>query len=319
MSKILTFGSTSENVNLKVNGSITTNNSIGESFVVGNQAAFNHNIPRVVNKDITSYYNDGTLYDRLNGTNGFSLFEDIYTGDYFKMSRPISAKNPDSNYQLTGSDYVTIASIDGLMGNGDIEDTKVNYHHLIMIPGKGIGGGSYHFGRSRMNPTNSTEGAYIGSEMNKTVIGPVTTTGSISESATINEQLYAEFGSHLKTTREVVANSINPAGYNRYGTNSGCSNNWAWYSMQAILMSEIELYGSIVWSSSGCDTGTANRQLDIMKYGNKLAINNRAAWYFLKDVANSSYFCISSGRGHTGYSYASDAGCYVRPRFVIAA
>lgn len=57
---------------------------------------------------------------------------------------------------------------------------------------------------------------------------------------------------------------------------------------QAILMSEIEVYGSIVWSSSGYDTGNANHQFELFA-NSKSAINNRSAWYWLKDIASSSY------------------------------
>lgn len=127
----------------------------------------NHNVPRLVPKDITSYYNDGSLWNRLNGTGGYSLYQDIYVGDYFQMSRVISAKNPDSTQQLNGTDWVTIASIGGLAHNGDNMDLTPN--HLVMVPGKGFGG-TQHFGRSRMNPTNTTVGGYKESEMNTTVL-----------------------------------------------------------------------------------------------------------------------------------------------------
>lgn len=274
-----------------------------------------HNIPRLAPKDITSYYTDGTLWSRLNGTNGFSLYEDLYVGDYFKMSRAISAPNPDSTYQLTGSQWVTIASIGGLAHNGD--NINLTPNHLVMVPGQGFGG-TQHFGRSRMNPTNTTVGGYKGSEMNTTVIGDVATAGSTADGATINQQLYAEFGSHLKTTRELVSNSINASGYNRFGISGGCSNGWEWGSYQAILMSEIEIYGSIVWSSSAYDTGTANHQFELFRHS-KSAINNRSAWYCLKDVASASNFCLCNGYGNAHYSGASNADGYVRPRFVIAA
>ena len=162
------------------------------------------------------------------------------------MSRAISAKNPDSTQQLTGSDWVTIASIGSLAHNGDNIDLTPN--HLVMVPGKGFGG-TQHFGRSRMNPTNTTVGGYKASEMNTTVLGAIATAGSTAADATINQQLYAEFGTHLKKTRELVSNGINANGVSRYGISNGCSNGWDWINAQAILMSEVELYGSIVWSS----------------------------------------------------------------------
>lgn len=274
-----------------------------------------HNIPRLIPKDITSYYNDGTLWQRLNGTNGFQLYEDIFVGDYFKMSRPISAYNQNQNYQATGSQYVTIAGIDTMWGNGD--NITMAYHHLVMIPGMGFGG-TQHFGKSRMNPSNTTVGGYVGSEMYTTIIGDVTTSGLTDTTATINQQLYAEFGSHLKTTRELLSNSLNSTGNNRFGEAGGCSNRWDWYSCQAVLMSEVEVYGSIVWSSSGFDTGIANKQLPLFA-NSKQAINNQSAWYWLKDVASASSFCSCSSLGFSNCNGASDAHFCVRPRFVIAA
>lgn len=275
----------------------------------------NHNVPRLVPKDITSYYNDGSLWNRLNGTGGYSLYQDIYVGDYFQMSRVISAKNPDSTQQLNGTDWVTIASIGGLAHNGDNMDLTPN--HLVMVPGKGFGG-TQHFGRSRMNPTNTTVGGYKESEMNTTVLGAVATAGSTAADATINQQLYAEFGTHLKKTRELVTNKINATGINRYGSNNGCSNGWEWIDTQAILMSEVELYGATVWSSSGFDTGNANHQFELFA-NSKSAINNRSAWYWLKDIASASEFCYCSGIGRANSNDASNPSSYVRPRFVIAA
>lgn len=292
----------------------TTNKTLIGAVNELNSKSF-HNIPRLVPKDITSYYKDGSLWKRLNGTGGYSLYQDIYAGDYFQMSRVISAKNPDATQQLNGTDWVTIASIGGLAHNGDNMDLTPN--HLVMVPGKGFGG-TQHFGRSRMNPTNTSEGGYKASEMNTTVLGAVATAGSTAADATINQQLYAEFGTHLKKTRELVTNKINATGINRYGANSGCSNGWEWIDAQAILMSEVEVYGSTVWSSSGWDTGNANHQFELFA-NSKSAINDRTAWYWLKDVASASEFCRCSYFGNAGYSGASRARDYVRPRFVIAA
>lgn len=269
-----------------------------------------HLIPRKVFKDITEYYNDGSLWNRLNGTGGYSFLEDIHVGDYFKMSRAITA--PDSI--ITGSDYVTIVSINGLNRNGD-QDFNIN--HLVCVPGKGLGG-EYHFGKHRMNATNTTEGGYKASEMNTAVLGAVVTEGSIVSGATINQQLFAEFGSHLKTTRELITTGINPTGYNRFGTNSGCSNAWGWESMQAILMSEVEVFGSIIWSSSGFDTGNANHQFELFA-NSKEAINNRTAWYWLRDIASALRFCNLNNNGGSLINDASYNDFHVRPRFVLGA
>lgn len=278
--------------------------------------ALSHNIPRLVPKDITAYITDGTFWKRLAGTNGFALFEDIYIGDYFKMSRAISAYERTGQYQTTGSQYVTIAGLDTMMNNGD-QGSGVNYHHAVMVAGQGFGG-TQHFGRSRMNATNTTEGGYKASEMNTLVLGDVVSAGNTAADATINQQLYAEFGAHLKTTRELVTNVINATGYNRFGSATGCASNWEWISAQAILMSETECYGSIAWSSSGYDTGNANRQLPLFAFS-KQAQNNHSAYYWLKDIASAANFCYASLYGFSYYYNASNANNCVRPRFILGA
>ena len=278
-------------------------------------AMFIHNIPRLVPKDITAYITDGTFWKRLAGTDGYALFEDIYVGDYFKMSRAISAYERTGQYQITGSQYVTIAGLDTMMNNGD-QGNGVDYHHAVMVAGQGFGG-TQHFGRSRMNATNTTEGGYKASEMNTLVLGEVTSTGSTAAGATINQQLYAEFGSHLKTTRELVSSALNATGYNRFGSATGCASGWYWISAQAVLMSEVEVYGATVWSSSGYDTGNANVQLPLFAFS-KQAQNNHSAYWWLKDIAHAILFCAVDYFGSATNVNASLADRYVRPRFIIA-
>ena len=291
-----------------------TSDAVYEAFT--NLETMSHNIPRLVPKDITAYITDGTFWERLNGTNGYALFEDIYVGDYIHMSRAISAYEKTGTYHTTGSDYVTIADIDGAMGRGD-QGNGINYHHLIMIPGKGFGG-TQHFGRARMNPTDKTTGGYKGSEMYTDTIGAVASSGSTAATASINQQLYAEFGKHLKTTRELISNAINETGNGRFGVVNGCSSNYSWESVQAILMSEVECYGATVWSSSGYDTGSACRQLALFAASEE-ARNNRSAYYWLKDVAGIAFFCFASYIGDANYGSASNAYHYVRPRFILGA
>nr|DAH87766.1 MAG TPA: hypothetical protein [Bacteriophage sp.] len=281
---------------------------------VKSTANFSHNLPRTVPKDITQYITDGTFYKRLNGTDGFELFEDIYVGDYIKMSRAITC--PYSTSGTVGSQYVTIAGLDTMMYNGE-GDKYVNYHHAVMVPGQGFEG-TQHFGRHAMNATNTTVGGYAGSAMDQSVLGAIVSEGSTESGATINQQLYAEFGSHLKTTDELLSNSINATGTNRFGTANGCSNNWAWSMRQAVLMSEVEVYGSTVCSSSGYDTGNAKMQLPLFAHSRN-AMNDRSSWYWLKDVASSASFCSCDSYGDAGYGDAGNAWDYVRPRFIIAA
>lgn len=289
------------------------------------EPAKGHNIIRAIPKDITQYYTDGTLWKRIAGTDGFEVMEDIYAGDYFQMSkRAITANNPAGGTYapggadwIQGTQWVTVAGIDTLWGNGD---TGLTYHHLVMVPGKGDDDTeAQHFGRSRMNSSNTTANGYYGSEMHTTVLGAVVTTDPTSAGNTdsINKQLRYEFGSHLKTTRELLTNAMTASLYNRYGSAGGAASGWAWYDCQAVLMSEVECYGSIVWSSSGYDTGNATHWLPAFMHSNIIR-NNRTAYYWLKDLASSANFCFSYNTGIAGYISASYAGRFVRPRFVIA-
>ena len=277
-----------------------------------------HNIPRLIPKDITSYITDGSFYSRLTGTNGYELFQDIYVGDFIQMSRAITAPNQDSQYAVTGSQYVMIIGLDTKMN-----DNGVNYHHAVMAPGGGTDyGQAQHFGRKRMYAsvpfTSASPSAYKGSEMYTSTLGAVVSAGSTATGATINQQLYAEFGSHLKTTQELITTAMNANGYGRFGTASGVTSNWEWVGCQAVLMSEVEVYGSVVWGSSGYDIGTAKAQFPLFAHSKK-AMNNGTAYYWLKDVASGSYFCDCGTGGGAGYYIATRAGLYVRPRFVIGA
>ena len=260
-------------------------------------------IPRC--KDITAYFTDGTLWSRIAGTGGYSAYEDIMPGDYINMGRTVTCPNIDSGSAGgTGSQYATVVSCGGLSGIGD--SNAVSYNHLVMTAGQGVGG-TQHFGRHQMNATNTTTGGYVGSVMNTAVLGDVVSSGSISTGATVNQQLYYIFGSHLKTTREILSNAVT----------DGKSSGWAWTPVQAVLMSEAEVYGTNVWSSSGYDTGTAYRQFELFQWS-RSAINNRSAYYWLKNVVSSSYFALSDIYGFAHYLVASDTSRFVRPRFVLA-
>lgn len=83
-------------------------------------------------------------------------------------------------------------------------------------------------------------------------------------------------------------------------------------------MSEIEVYGATVWSSSGYDTGNAKMQLPLFIHS-RSAMNDRTGGYWLKDVASSADFCICNDGGRATYDGAIGTWRYVRPRFIIAA
>lgn len=253
-------------------------------------------------KDITEYWKDGSLWNRIAGTNGFELFEDLYLGDYIELDTAITASGSDT----TGTKKIVIGEFDPLnnyqlTGNSDMTGY---FHHLLMVP-------DTHFGKAKMNSSNTTAGGYVGSAMHTSVLGQYNTSNSISA------QLYTQLGSHLKKTKELLSNSINASGYNRLGANSGCANNWTWADCYSVLLSEIETYGSIVWSSSGYDTGNAKKQIAAFANDEQLMMPQEI-YFWLKDIATATHFCITNGgSGNARYGHASDAS-FVRPRFILA-
>lgn len=95
-------------------------------------------------KDITSYLNDGTLYDRIKNLDG------VHVG----------------NYVVTNGIKVYIGGFDPFLNTGD---TALTTHHAVMIP-------ETFYTTSYMNATNTTEGGYKGSYMFKTKLPEVLAT-----------------------------------------------------------------------------------------------------------------------------------------------
>lgn len=94
------------------------NNSI--AFVSNNASSSHNSIYR--GNDITSYLTNGTLWDRINGTNGFSLFEDLYIGDYIQVTK----HDVTTNYVIVHFDYY--------YNTGPSSSSLFTQHHLVMMP-----------------------------------------------------------------------------------------------------------------------------------------------------------------------------------------
>lgn len=238
-------------------------------------------------KNIQTYFDNGKLFDRI----ADGSLDDLFIGDYWKASYNGVTKT------------FRIAGFNTLYNNGDTAFTKP---HAVIVPDESLVD-------SKMNDSNTTTGGYVGSYMHTTTIGAIATA---SGTTNVNKNLYSIFGSHLLTTRELLTNAINANATAGNGMAwSGASNNWAWTDCQAVLMSEIELYGANVFSSSGYDTGNANMQLPLFRLMPKLK-NPGRYWFWLRNVASSTHFCLCGDSGFSGYTDASNV-YGVRPRFVI--
>ena len=234
-------------------------------------------------------YRGKVLVDTTGGTAPYTLsqlqalvnagnFSDIYVGDEIRV-------NIDSKLVR----FIVMA-IDWYIYD---DDTQLTNHHLVLVP-KDI------LGTAQMNGTDTTEGAYIGSEMFKT---------HLPEFAT---KISTALGSHILTWRSLMSNATNTttpaAGYSGW---SGCTSNWAWMDTNCRLLSEVDVYGSSIWGNA-FDVDESNRQLPGFAMNPELIVklnpeNNNRAYWWLCTVASSIFFARVSAYGDAGYTNASTA------------
>lgn len=108
---------------------------------------------------------------------------------------------------------------------------------------------------------------------------------------------------NLISHNKLLSNAVNASGYNKFGEASGCSSSWAWEDTKICALSEVQVYGAAIWSSSGYDTGEACRQLDVFqRYSHTEIFGNEYPW--LRDVVSASLAAIC---GNLGYAYDTTA------------
>ena len=103
--------------------------------------------------------------------------------------------------------------------------------------------------------------------------------------------------SHLYQHKKLFGNAINQTGYNRFGTNSGCTSRWDWADAYISALTEAQVYGGDHWSSSGYDTGEANTLLPVFaKYKHTDIFGNEYVW--LRNVSSASRACAADNYGY---------------------
>ena len=111
---------------------------------------------------------------------------------------------------------------------------------------------------------------------------------------------------------KLLSNAVNTTGYNRYGSATGCSSGWDWEANCKICaLSEAQVYGATIWSSSGFDTGEAAQQLEVFQHFNKNEIFG-GEYTWLRDVVSASGAAFVDHRG------GADFGAVSYPRYVAA-
>lgn len=265
-----------------------------EPHPFANNAAAHNGIFR--GKNLTNVYTVDQIVAKIaNGT-----FEDLYIGDYFDITISTS-------YTTNEKVRCILAGFDMYWNNGD---TAFNRHHAVIVP-------KNCFNKTAaMNPTNTTVGGFIGSDMWKTILPAYQTA------------LQAALGNHILLHRTLLTNTINADLNSNAGAGfKGASSNWEWIDTYLSLLSEIQVYGSNVFSSSFYDTGCDNLQLPLFALDPTAKVCGKNTttdgngdggrqWYWLRNVASASGFAGVGYSGASSYNLASNSGG-VRPLFCI--
>lgn len=161
-----------------------------------------------------------------------------------------------------------------------------------------------------MNSSPTVEGGYYNSKMKQETL-PVL----------LNVYIKPVFGDPVLTYNILLINSVNGAALSSAGSGwTGSSYSWIWVESQIDLMSEANVYGTNIASSSLFDTGIDNRQYAIFQLKPELInTNGKGARfsYWLKSVSGTTGFAAVAYNGHSDFAFASYSGYVVRPRFLI--
>ena len=204
-------------------------------------------------------------------------FEGLYIGDYWTIG--------GVNYRIAHFNYWLHCG-----------DTECTTHHVVLVPDTNL----Y---TAKMNDSNVTTGAYVGSAMYTTNLAQAKTT------------INTAFGeSHILNHREYLANAMKATTDPTYESAGN------WYDSTIELMNERMVYGADVFHNVEVNGAIPNNytidksQLALFAL-DPSRICNGVSWW-LRDVVSGAAFASVNGNGRAN---AADAGnsLGVRPAFGI--
>ena len=132
---------------------------------------------------------------------------------------------------------------------------------------------------------------------------------------TVANNLKNVLGSHLLERRVLLSYSINNSLASMEGGGwTGASNDWKWCSAYCTLLTEVQVYGSTICSSSFFDVGDGCSQLPLFKFVNHVYHDRFNFW--LRAVSSSGHFATADYDGAANFHAASNV-CPVRPLITI--
>ena len=247
-------------------------------------------------RNIQDKFLDGSLYDAIaDGT-----FRDLFIGDYFDIEISTSfMANEKVRCMLAGFDIYWMCG-----------DTPLKKHHAVIVPMNAFAN------TAKMNDNNTTVGAYADSKM-------VTNTLPVYQDA-----LEAVFEDKMLQNRERFTNTISESAPSAAGGGlNGTVTNSVFINNKLRLMTEPEVIGCTVCSSSWWDVGICRMQLPLFRLNPAFIVcglggteyvsvdSTRTNWW-MSAVSSSANFALVSTYGSPGSDNASNARG-VRPRWLI--
>lgn len=206
-------------------------------------------------------------------------FDDIYIGDYII----------DSNNRV-----YRIAGLDTELNKGN---PALTVHHAVIVT-------DFSLTNMGWNLTDTTERGYQNSAVHSYCNG---------NGQTVIENIFG--ADNVLTTRGMLSYAINASipspGYSGW---KGAGSAWDWFSHKVRLMSEVEVYGSRIWSG-GYDIGTANEQIPLFRLMPQLA-TGMGYHYWLSGIASANQACNVNSTGYACCGRPSYS-LGVRVRFLI--
>ena len=201
----------------------------------------------------------------------------------------------DKYNELFLGDYWTADGVDWVIGDfkfwHNTGDTACTKPHVVVFPRNNL----YTY---KFNPTNTTEGGYVGSDLYKNGLTQA------------KQMVTAAFGSaHILNHREYLVNAVT----------NGAPTGTDWYDSTVELMNENMVYGrqfspmpngaTDPWNT--CRNYTIDKsQLSLFRYEPWMICNRN--WYWLRDVGSVASFANVNSYGGADCGAASNAGG-VRP------
>lgn len=214
---------------------------------------------KFVEKDITSMYTDGSLFENIKS----GKFDGINPGNYFNATV--------NNLSGTAKNFTfVILELDRYYGKTENTGNSKTQHHIVVTTK-----GSTVLGYAKMNLSTTNNGGYIGSAMFKTTIPQV------------DSALQSTFGAHLKT----VSLNLSNTGYNQKPYT------YVNTLVKSYLFTEYEVFGGDVYANDD-EKYTAYPQYAAFKLDASLRSIGSWYWE-RSVPHNATDFCLVNGYMNT--------------------